>query len=614
MRLGSRDRREKVVTTFERLKDMDRTAEALGMTRDNVRKHLKGAGVAYKEDPEEPEIVTPTSWCDLTREGTWQRVVYTDTRNTVTRRRRDGSSYRSEEFLFDPGIVYPVGWKGPLLAKIRAPRRVYDNVRRAIVFGVQDRSPACGPAMNSMMGLAQTLGITDIYAARCTYARKWYEALFGGAPRKDVGHTLEVAQYSSAFEDLLTSKRVSLSDRLDFCAEVNIIPTARNPLSGLTTYGKGKSAIFAHPRQDLLPVPRHPSEFPINVQGSGYMTTPNYVDRKEGHVARFHHIVGFTIIELDEEGRHWAEPVEINMRTGEFRWQDIRGDGYGRITNGHRPKFMNAGDIHTELQDPQAMRATFFGEDSMSAVLRPETTVLGDIVDFSEFGHHNRKNPWHRYAVKLKGSTVLSIMSHVADTLTKIRDTLPPGSLYVDKGNHDEHPDRWLQETEASQDPTNSIIHLKANLEARRQLADDPGCVPKVFEWMVRELASDGLKGVTFLARDDSLKVDGVELAQHGDKGANGARGSLAGMVRMASKMSGEHTHSPGKREGACSAGYLGKINPMPPYARGGATTWAHANTIGQPGGKMSIIFIHDGKWRAGPRVFRPLTKKSKAA
>ena len=53
------------------------------------------------------------------------------------------------------------------------------------------------------------------------------------------------------------------------------------------------------------------------------------------------------------------------------------------------------------------------------------------------------------------------------------------------------------------------------------------------------------LKGVRCLDVDESLLVGGIELGMHGDKGPNGARGSVRNLARIGVKSITGHGHAP---------------------------------------------------------------------
>src|SRR5205085_2406034 len=88
-----------------------------------------------------------------------------------------------------------------------------------------------------------------------------------------------------------------------FAAKMNILPTAVRPLSGLETYSRGKWAVFPHAKTQLVSVPSLPGRHPAMVMTTGACTGPNYIEKKAGLKAEFHHTLGAVIVEVDEADR-----------------------------------------------------------------------------------------------------------------------------------------------------------------------------------------------------------------------------------------------------------------------------------------------------------------------
>jgi hypothetical protein len=94
------------------------------------------------------------------------------------------------------------------------------------------------------------------------------------------------------------------------------------------------------------------------------------------------------------------------------------------------------------------------------------------------------------------------------------------------------------------------------------------------------------------------LKIHGVELAMHGHRGVNGARGSLAGLVKTGVKFIIGHVHGPGIKFGGYAVGLMAKLrhgyNKKPDLSN-----WLHTMCLvhGDPcGGKRQLITIIMGR------------------
>jgi len=86
----------------------------------------------------------------------------------------------------------------------------------------------------------------------------------------------------------------------------------------------------------------------------------------------------------------------------------------------------------------------------------------------------------------------------------------------------------------------------------------------------------------------------GIELGMHGDKGANGSRGSLAQFARTGRKCVIGHSHVAGIVEGAYQVGVMGALDMG--YNEG-QSSWSHSNVVVYPNGKRAVLTIWNGRW-----------------
>ena len=101
-----------------------------------------------------------------------------------------------------------------------------------------------------------------------------------------------------------------------------------------------------------------------------------------------------------------------------------------------------------------------------------------------------------------------------------------------------------------------------------------------------------------WLKVDDSFLIAGnIQNANHGDRGAHGARGSLRSFAKTGRKTNTAHSHQAGVIDGAWSAGVSGKLDMT---YNTGMSAWSHSHIITLPSGKRQIITQHDdGCWCA---------------
>jgi hypothetical protein len=77
----------------------------------------------------------------------------------------------------------------------------------------------------------------------------------------------------------------------------------------LETYSRGAWAVFPHAKVQLVSVPSLPGRHPAMVMTTGAVTLPNYIEKKAGLKAEFHHQIGATIVEVDEADRVFCRQI-----------------------------------------------------------------------------------------------------------------------------------------------------------------------------------------------------------------------------------------------------------------------------------------------------------------
>ena len=86
------------------------------------------------------------------------------------------------------------------------------------------------------------------------------------------------------------------------------------------------------------------------------------------------------------------------------------------------------------------------------------------------------------------------------------------------------------------------------------------------------------------------------ECGMHGNRGPNGARGSIRNLRRIGVKTITGHPHSPGEDEGCTQ---VGTSTGLRLEYNAGPSSWHQAHCAVNDDGKKQLIFIIDGKYRA---------------
>ena len=393
--------------------------------------------------------------------------------------------------------------------------------------------------------------------------------------------------YAAEVEPFLADDRVEICPGLIWAGDMNIIPTATNPLSGLDSFTGSASCVFPHPQIALKSVataPGTPAKFNYT---TGAVTLKNYIKRKAGLKAEFHHAFGALLVEVAPDGAWFARQINATDQ-GEVYDLDVRVDG-GQVTSGHRLEVFTPGDIHGREIDA-VVQAAVWGEGGLVDTLRPRHQVLHDVLNFGPRSHHagffDQVAAYHG-----KGDLVEDEVAQTASVLNTM--ARPWCKTFVAKANHDEHLDKWVETADFRRDPPNAAFYLlAASAKVAAIAAGDHG-----FDLVRWVLERGGLaEGFHFLARDHPLKIAGIRHDQHGDLGPNGARGSAANIARTGEKANIGHSHSAAIAHGAYQAGTFSLLDLG--YNRG-PSSWSHSAILTLPNGKRQIITLRDGRWRA---------------
>jgi hypothetical protein len=479
----------------------------------------------------------------------------------------------------------------PSRGTIAAPRPA-PGVRRYILTAAQDETPIHAAFWANLQAFAAWYE-AQIIVGGFTYQKGLFE-----------DHATRTAVFASAVQPFLSHQRVDLGGVV-FCAEMNILPTATRPLQGLESYSAGQWAVFPHAKVQLVSVPTISSNGATILMTTGACTLPNYVAKKAGLKAEFHHVVGATLVEIDAAGRTFCRQLNATDDGG-FQDLDVR-VSEGRITTGARIEAITYGDIHREKLDPLVAMGTWgFDLETETTVtaenlldaLRPRHQIYHDLLDFTTRNHHNRGDHQFRFRMLCRGTD--SVEDAMRSTARFVRVTARDFcTSVVAPSNHNDAYPRWLREADFRQDPANALFWLRSTTAVYESIArDEPDF--DVFRWALTALDPEGMAEVVFPPRNGSYVIcqasGGIECAIHGDLGPNGARGTPNNLTRVATKMNTGHTHSAGILDGVYTAGLSGLMDQD--YNRG-PSSWSQSHILTYPSGKRTILTMRDGRWRA---------------
>lgn len=469
------------------------------------------------------------------------------------------------------------------------------GTRRYLCTVAQNNTRLHGPLWENLNALADFYG-AEILVARCTYdianyqdsKRKKLAGIEGREDDRGLWYPGEIEPYI-----VKSGERVNLADDLVFVGN-NVSPTTADPLSAMETLTGLSSMILPHNQFAMRSVATMKGELSKLNFTTGTISMRNYLPGKAGDKASFHHGYGALLVEVEESGKWWCR--QINAKdSGTFYDLDIYVEN-GQVTHGHRPENINWGCIHKRALEDHVMQAVW-GPGGILDQLRPRSQAFHDVLDFHARSHHEVKDPFQMFRRWVEGCD--SVEDELRDCAEFIRyshrdDIL---SLIVDS-NHHRHFIRYLKEQDWRRDPANMRIFLQAaeaQLEAIERGDDDF----MLFEWAMRRFGCPD--SVRFLREDESYRIcehegGGIELGLHGDRGANGARGTPSGLKKLPFKANAADKHQAGIWQGLYLSGLM-PANDMG-YNKG-PSSWNRSFTVTHPNGKRQIVTMNGAEYRA---------------
>lgn len=417
----------------------------------------------------------------------------------------------------------------------------------------------------------------------------------------------------------LDAARHNVHKYLSIMSDVKVQPTAVNPMTGMQGMSGENSCIFGSPKVQMEMIPVLEGCKPKMMLTTGACTVNNYTDSKAGKKGEFHHTIGFVIVEIKDDETFYARQVtaddngdfidlfydvkfegdlvDLDFRDEEFptiaegEWKTanfgadpVTWVGNTNITKIKEIEACVVGDLHFGNEDKDVVDTTF----KLLDILNPSHVILHDVFDGSSISHHEMKDPFAQYRKEVKGTNDLD--SEINYMMTQLKRFKQFENVVIVRSNHDDFLDRWLKNEDWKKQPTpkNSMAYMNYSQRLLRQYAESDkvsGIIP--------ELINESIPEFITLGRSDSYIVSGWELAQHGDIGSGGSRGSIQQFRKLNTKIITAHSHSPGRKDGALAVGTSTKMRMGYNI---GPSNWLQSHVIIHTNGKAQHLnFINGG-------------------
>lgn len=421
----------------------------------------------------------------------------------------------------------------------------------------------------------------DAYGAKSVKRGSW-------KPQDKLWYVPEVRQF-------INDSRIELAPNLLWCGEMNVIPTAAHPLTGLEQYNGRASNIIPHAKIEMASIPALQGEGAKLNFSTGTITQRNYIQKRAGILAESAHSYGGLLVEVDSAGDwfvrqlhldalgylcdigpHPAGPVEVAC---------------GAVTQVDCVGAITWADIHSAEIAPWVSKLAF-GRGGMLDTLRPKVQFMHDVFSMRARGHHEIKDFHASYAKFSAG------LESVEDEIKLTARLLNKASrawceTLVVPSNHDRHLTRWLNEADPKKDLVNAKYFTMLQY-ALLALIDNEKSPDSILEIALRRA---GLRDrVRMLPADKSFTICGdLECSMHGDRGPNGARGSTRNLARLGRKVNKGHDHAAAISGGVYSTGACAENFD---YAKG-PTSHSVSHIVTFANGTRQIVTMWKGKWGA---------------
>jgi hypothetical protein len=465
---------------------------------------------------------------------------------------------------------------------------VKGEVRRYVLTSAQNNTYVHESAWRNLNALAKHYN-AEIIVGTYTYNQN----RFGKLSVKRGTDKMEEKElwYDPKITDHIQDRRIQLAPGLVWCGEMNILPTAVQPLASLESYTGRNSAIFPHAKLAMRSIATMQGEGVKMNYTTGTITQRNYIQKREGMIAEFHHIYGGLLVEVNSDGNWWVRQLNED-ESGTIQDLDVVSKN-GKVTTGNRIESITLGDIHATQIDPDVMSIS----RNIIATLKPKHIFLHDVMEGASVNHHESDNPHARFMTWMRGLTRLDAeLEKTVGVLNWFNYDF--AKTVIVYSNHDDPwLKSWLQKYDYRKDPANSELFLKAQAYMYSELRKGKMVRDvNMLEWFLKNAGYNAR--TKFLLSDESYLTCGkkIENGQHGHLGPAGRWGSPLNLATMARKANTAHTHSCGIYGGLYVAGT--STNLRWNYNQG-PSNWSHTHIFTYPNGKRALATIYAEKWRA---------------
>jgi hypothetical protein len=451
--------------------------------------------------------------------------------------------------------------------------------KRFVITSAQNNTFIVKPFLKSLEVYAKT-NQSELLISTFTYNKNGYQKI-----EKDS----EGVWYDKAVQPYIKNDSCILADGLLFCGELNILPTAVDPLSGLHNYCNTSSGIIPHAKLRAKSMPVGKGNDPRLLYTTGAVTQRNYIQQKAGQKAEHHHSMSALSVEISDRGQWFVRQLCYDKKLEGFYDLDMFYSANG-VKHMSEVEAITFGDIHSAKLSKMVADVTWRSKTCIMNTLKPKYAFCHDVHDQQARNHHNIKDPHFLFAMHVNGTE--SVVDEVKLTCSVINEIKRPWcKTVIVESNHDLALEKWLKEQDYRRDPVNAIFFLEMQLAKYQSIIQKD----KTFSIFEHACKLNGIEDVEFLRQDQEYWVAGVNNGNHSHLGNNGGRGSVKAYVDRGTKENIGHGHGFEIWDGVWRSGVSGDLDMG--YNVGGSS-WNHTHILTYSNGKRCGITIKNGEWR----------------
>src|SRR6266436_2882273 len=272
--------------------------------------------------------------------------------------------------------------KGTETQTLKLP--VPGTVKRFILTSAQNNTHVHEELLANLEALADYYN-AEIIVGSYTYNQNNYGKLSVKRGKDKMPEV--VLWYDPAIVDYIKDKRIQFANGLVWCGEYNALPTNVNPLAGLESYTGRKSAIFPHAKLAMRSIATMQGEGVKLNYTTGTVTQRNYIQKREGMIAEFHHIYGALLVEVNSNGNWWVRQLNQDEGTGTLQDLNVLAKNGEVISTIERVESVTHGDLHGVFADPEVVKTSL----EMVDELQPKYQFLHDVMEGAAVNPHQRR-------------------------------------------------------------------------------------------------------------------------------------------------------------------------------------------------------------------------------